>query len=211
MDLAPPFESIEIWKSQEIASIHEAGFEGSLVKIYTKTGDDGTTGLIGGSRTSKDSRRIECIGRLDELNSAIGYVRVLTRELPFEFLLTRVQNVLFEIGSEVASPGEHARSQQATIGTIIEDLERSIDVQTRMLPELQNFILPGGCELSARLHLARCGTRAAERELIRFSQEEQVRPELLAFLNRLSDWLFVCARSANHDSGTIEPIWTKED
>lgn len=181
------------------------------MKIYTKTGDDGSTGLIGGERTSKSSERIECVGCLDELNSTIGFARVLTKESPFEFLLTKIQNVIFEVGAEMASPGNHARSHEANLGTIIDDLERSIDLQARILPELRFFVLPGGSELAARLHLARCSARVAERRLIGFSEQQPVRSELIIFLNRLSDWLFMCARSANHDSGTLEPIWSKEE
>lgn len=181
------------------------------MKIYTRTGDDGSTGLIGGSRVEKDAVVIEAVGTLDELNSSIGSVRTLTAEWPLEFLLERIQRIVFEVGSEIASPEEHARSQQATLGNIVEVLERSMDVQTKMLPELKNFILPGGTELASRIHWARCLARRAERQIVLLSRQVSVRSELLVFLNRLSDWLFIAARTANHDSGLPEPIWIKEE
>lgn len=181
------------------------------MNIYTKTGDSGTTGLIGGRRVPKDDVVIEMVGALDELNAAIGSVRTLTEDWPLEFLLEKSQRLVFEIGSEVASCSEGVEPRVAELRNIVENLERSIDLQTRMLPELKNFVLPGGCELAARLHWARCMARRAERQFVRFSREFKARNELLVFLNRLSDWLFVAARTANQDAGLDEPIWTKED
>jgi len=180
------------------------------LKIYTKTGDKGSTGLIGGARVGKDHIVIECVGALDELNSSIGLVCTLSSGLPMDFLLERVQSLVFEVGSEIASPEEHVRSQLAALGTIVGDLERSMDIQVSMLPELRNFVLPGGTELAGRLHFARCMARSAERRIVLYSKQTPVRPELLAFLNRLSDWLFVAARTANHEAGMPEPVWMKE-
>ena len=181
------------------------------MKIYTRTGDDGTTGLIGGLRVEKDSPMIELVGALDELNTALGHVRVMTSDSPLDFLLTRLQAIVFEIGAEVSSPHEHRQSHTARLGSIVESLERSIDMQWQLLPDLKNFVLPGGCELASRLHWARCLCRRAERQIVLFARDSSVRPELLAVLNRLSDWLFVAARSANHDLGFDEPVWSKED
>lgn len=180
------------------------------MKIYTKTGDNGTTGLIGGSRVDKDDVTVEAFGALDELNSSIGLVRAKSSDWPLDFLLEKIQKLVFELGAEVASPPEHARAQQATLGTIVNDLERSMDIQTALLPELKNFVLPGGGELGARLHWARCMTRRAERRLVELGRSKEIRPELLVFLNRLSDWLFLAARTANHESGLPEPVWNKE-
>ena len=181
------------------------------MKIYTRTGDTGSTGLIGGARVDKDDDVVEAIGALDELNSAIGLVRNLTSDWPLEFLLERIQNIVFEVGAEVASPAEHIRAQRATLGNIVEVLERSMDVQTQMLPELKNFVLPGGSELASRLHWARCMARRAERQIVLFRRKVPVRAELMEFLNRLSDWLFIAARTANHEMGLPEPVWIKED
>lgn len=181
------------------------------MKIYTKTGDRGTTGLIGGRRVDKDDLRIEAVGALDELNAHLGFARSGAGGSPLDFLLERLQKAVFEVGAEVASPDEHARSHQADLDRVVTALERSIDSQTAMLPELRNFILPGGSEFSSRLHLARSSAREAERRLVSLNKQDPVRAELLEFLNRLSDWMFVAARTANLDAGVTEPIWTKED
>ncbi|MBS1721652.1 MAG: cob(I)yrinic acid a,c-diamide adenosyltransferase [Armatimonadetes bacterium] len=181
------------------------------MKIYTKTGDDGTTGLIGGSRATKADPLIGCVGSLDELNAALGWLRVVTKEWPLDFFLARIQNLLFEVGAEIASPDGHKQSHKANLGTITEDLERSIDMQSKILPELKQFILPGGSEMAARVHLVRASCRRAERKVVSLSEARPVRAEILAFLNRLSDWLFIAARTANADSGYAEPVWTKSD
>ena len=180
------------------------------MKIYTKTGDEGQTGLIGGARIDKDDPAVEAFGALDELNSAIGLVRARSSESPLDFLLERLQRLVFEVGAEVASPPDHVRSQEAALGTIVTDLERSMDIQESMLPELKNFVLPGGSELGARLHWARCMARRAERRIVALGKSKELRPELLVFLNRLSDWMFLAARTANHESGLPEPVWNKD-
>lgn len=181
------------------------------MRIYTRTGDDGTTGLIGGGRVDKDDLAIEVFGALDELNCAVGLARVHGSGWPLDMLLERVQRLIFEVGSEIASPVGHKQSQTANLGTVVSDLERSIDLQVKMLPQLQHFVLPGGCELAARLHVARVLCRRAERRLVGLGKSKDVRPELIEFVNRLSDWLFVAARTANHEFGADEPVWIKED
>lgn len=181
------------------------------MKIYTKTGDDGSTGVIGGARLTKDDLAIECFGALDELNSAIGHVRVVSGEWPLDLLLQRIQRLVFEVGSEVASPAEHKRSQAAVLGSIVTDLERSMDMQEAMLPKLSHFILPGGSELGSRLHLARVQCRRAERRIVALSKVQGLRHELLEFVNRLSDWLFMAARTANHEARVSETVWIKEN
>lgn len=181
------------------------------MRIYTRTGDDGTTGLVGARRTSKDDAVIEAIGTIDELNSAIGFVRAISADSPLDFMLERLQNTLFEIGAEVASDGSSRQSHQAGLVDKVEALERSMDSQNKLLPELREFVLPGGSELAARLHLARTAARLAERRLVAYSRISPVRSELLAFLNRLSDWMFVAARTANNEACLPDVVWIKEN
>jgi cob(I)alamin adenosyltransferase len=179
------------------------------MKIYTKTGDDGSTGLIGGQRTTKSDPRIDCFGSVDELNAAIGWAAVgagaeLIRSLRL------VQNELFVIGSHLASPdGKTPASVPAFDESGIGRLEMEMDAATERLPALRNFILPGGCETSARLHLARTICRRAERLVVGFSQDRPVMPIILTYLNRLSDWLFVQARLANQQAGIPDVPWIK--
>jgi cob(I)alamin adenosyltransferase len=167
------------------------------MKIYTKTGDQGETGLVGGSRIAKTSARIKAIGDVDELNASIGLARCQEQPEDLERILAWLQSALFDLGAELASlPG--ARISFAPLpedATLI--LEQSIDEQTAQLPPLKNFILPGGSKLAAQLHMARCICRRAERSALALSEEQALRAEVLAFLNRLSDWLFVAARTAN--------------
>lgn len=181
------------------------------MKIYTRTGDDGSTGLIGGRRVQKDDATVEACGALDELNAAIGLVRTVSGGWPLDLLLGRVQGLIFEVGAELASEEGRPQACTAALGSIDEDLERSIDIQEAMLPKLTRFILPGGSEIGARLHFARTVCRAAERRTVALAKEKPVRSEILTFLNRLSDWMFVAARTANHEADRPEPVWTKED
>jgi len=167
------------------------------MKIYTKTGDKGQTGIVGGTRVAKNSTRIAAIGDVDELNAAIGVARATNPPEELDQTLEWLQSTLFDLGAELASlPGAKlgfaSLSRQAT-----ERLEQDIDRQTEKLPPLKNFILPGGCPLAAHLHLARCVCRRAERSVLALHEEQEQRAEVLAFLNRLSDWLFVSARTAN--------------
>ena len=180
------------------------------MKIYTRTGDDGTTGLIGGGRIAKDSARIAAIGDVDELNAAIGLARAEGAGAPaLDSELSNIQNWLFDLGAELASPTEHRRQYRAIGAGQIEALERSIDRQTAELEPLQSFILPGGCEAAARLHLARCICRRAERSMLELNRIEPVESDALAFVNRLSDWLFTAARTVNRLAGVHDVKWQR--
>ena len=177
-----------------------------LSKIYTRTGDDGTTGLGDGSRTPKDSARVEAYGTVDEANSAIGMV-LAGNTVPdtVRDCLTEVQHDLFELGGELCIPG-HAAVQDV----FIERLENDLDAFNEDLPKLKEFILPGGGQAAAACHVARTIVRRAERRVFTLSQSEDVRPETLKYLNRLSDLLFVVARVlARTDSGR-EVLWNRE-
>jgi cob(I)alamin adenosyltransferase len=182
-----------------------------MTRIYTRTGDDGSTGLIGGQRVRKSDPRIECYGTVDELNAALGFV-ACAADVPLVEKLRRVQGELFVIGSHLAL----AREDAATPGSVslpaledlmIDRLEMEIDAAQSQLPELRNFILPGGCESASRLHLARTICRRAERLLVAFALDRPVSTVMLVYLNRLSDWLFVQARHANHLAGVEDVPW----
>jgi len=173
-----------------------------LSKIYTRTGDRGETGLGDGARVPKDSRRVETIGSVDELNSLIGVL--LTCALPDDIraTLTRVQHWLFDLGGELSIPGHRAmRAEQVTF------LERSLDELNATLAPLKDFILPGGCAAAAYCHLSRAVCRRAERRLVTLAVDETINPDSLGFLNRLSDLLFVMARWLNRDSGCPDVLW----
>jgi cob(I)alamin adenosyltransferase len=181
------------------------------MKIYTKTGDDGTTGLIGGERVRKCDRRIECYGTVDELNAALGWAAVVA-DAEARTALQQAQNDLFVIGSHLATPaeGSYAAMLPPLEDSMIQRLEMQIDSTETQLPPLREFILPGGCELAARLHLCRTICRRAERLLVDFSLDRPVATTILTFLNRLSDWLFVQARFANRKNGASEIPWKKD-
>jgi cob(I)alamin adenosyltransferase len=183
------------------------------MKIYTRTGDKGTTGLIGGSRVNKSDPRIECFGEIDELNAAIGMIgpALLAEHEGLAEALGAVQNELFVLGSQVAAPHPMptARALPDLDETMINRLEMQIDAAEAELPPLKQFILPGGGEAAARLHLARTVCRRAERQLVRFSQDRPIPPLAVIYLNRLSDWLFVQARWANHRTGIADVPWVK--
>ena len=173
-----------------------------LSKIYTRTGDDGSTGLGDGSRTGKDALRVEAFGTVDEANSAIGVL--LAVELPGDVrqLLTRIQHQLFDLGGELCIPG-HAAIHDADVDL----LEAQLDRYNDPLPPLKDFILPGGGEGAARCHVARTVVRRAERETVALSRVEAVRPQAIRYLNRLSDLLFVLARVLARASGHGEVLW----
>jgi cob(I)alamin adenosyltransferase len=179
------------------------------MKIYTKTGDDGTTGLFGGGRVGKDDSRVEAYGTVDELLSVIGVARASSPPDEMKELLARLQDELFMIGAELATvPGKERTLPTRLIGA--EDtgrLEVAIDEMEAVLPPLANFILPGGTTAAAALHHARTVSRRAERCVLRASRSVPVRPEVLVYLNRLSDLLFVAARTANHLSGVPDVPW----
>jgi cob(I)alamin adenosyltransferase len=178
------------------------------MKIYTKTGDDGSTGLVGGTRVSKSDLRIECYGTVDELNAAIGMAAV-TADMELRPFLQAIQNELFVIGSHLATPPGKTAHLPPLDETVVPRLESQIDAAETQLTPLRNFILPGGCETAARLHLARTICRRAERSLVQLSLKESVAPVILTQINRLSDWLFVFARLANKRAGNEDILWNK--
>jgi cob(I)alamin adenosyltransferase len=181
------------------------------MKIYTKTGDDGTTGLYGGERVAKDHPRITTCGALDELNAVLGGALCLPLERDTATTLAKVQNDLFTLGAELATPDDHAGKLTARSSGVgapdIAELESAIDKKEAILPALKQFILPGGSEAAARLHLARAACRRAERALITLHRTNPVRQEVLIYVNRLSDLLFVLARFANHHQGVADVPW----
>ncbi len=182
------------------------------MKIYTRTGDDGSTGLIGGKRLSKADLRIETYGTVDELSACLG-VAVVSADPGARALLETVQHELFIVGSHLAvEPGSTwAGTLPPMTQAMVSRLEEEIDRVNQTVPPLKQFILPGGTELGARLHLARTICRRAERLLVALSHTgpDAVEPVVGAYMNRLSDWLFVQARGANHRAGVSETAWVK--
>ncbi|OYW16630.1 MAG: ATP:cob(I)alamin adenosyltransferase [Novosphingobium sp. 12-64-8] len=177
-----------------------------LNKIYTRTGDDGTTGLVDGSRRAKNDARMQAIGEVDEANSAIGLAAIATPEA-ISVGLRRIQNDLFDLGADLATPGEDFTPSEMVLRVVqaqVDTLEHAIDALNANLPPLTSFILPGGSEAAARVHLARAISRRAERAAVTLAAVEPVNPAALAYLNRLSDYLFVLARALN---GGSDPLW----
>ena len=176
-----------------------------LSKIYTKTGDDGSTGLGDGSRVSKDSARVTAYGTVDEANSAIGLI--LACDIPEDVreILVSVQHHMFDLGGELCIPGH-----SAIFDADITHLENTLDKFNVDLPALKDFILPGGGMAAAHCHLARTITRRAERETVTLSHHDAVRPEAIRYLNRLSDLLFVLARVLARASGHGEVLWNHQ-
>jgi cob(I)alamin adenosyltransferase len=180
------------------------------MKIYTKTGDDGTTGLHNGSRVPKNSYRVETYGTVDELNSIIGIISSLDVPELMKHTLEKINKFLFELGSDLASPLENNTFEVVRIGEHhIVWLETLIDEYEKQLPPLKNFILPGGTILSAYLHNARTICRRAERKAVTLSNYENIGEHVIIFLNRLSDFFFVAARMANYLAGVHDVKWTK--
>ena len=177
------------------------------MKIYTKTGDKGTTSLLSGTRVSKADMRLDAYGTLDELNSWLG---VLAAELPTNSfpLLTKIQSELFSMGSYLALEGEATFPMPKLDPDLVNALERQIDSWNEQLPELKNFILPSGSKASSMAQVARTITRRAERRVVALANEVEVKAEIPVFLNRLSDFFFVLARFILHKEGLEEPIWT---
>ena len=179
-----------------------------LNKIYTRTGDDGTTGLVDGSRCPKHSARINAMGLVDEANSAIGLAAVKMTGAPGAEI-TRIQNDLFDLGADLATPGDDFAPSEMVLRIVtsqVDWLEQRIDAHNEKLEPLTSFILPGGSELAARLHIARATTRAAERAMVALADADAVNPAALAYINRLSDYLFVLARVVN-DKGRMDVKW----
>ena len=164
-----------------------------LNKIYTRTGDGGSAGLVDGSRVSKASLRMIAIGEVDEANAAVGVALATLPEGEVTSSLLRIQNELFDLGADVATPGEIAGALRI-VASQVERIEREIDAMNASLAPLTSFILPGGSQTVAALHLARCVVRRAERAAVALNEHEPLNPQLLAYLNRLSDHLFVAAR-----------------
>ena len=178
------------------------------MKIYTKTGDAGETGLYGGTRVPKDAMRIETCGTVDELNACLGFVRSQIQDEEINTILHRIQNELFDIGADLATLEAHPKATSLRIPpTLTLKLEKEIDQFEGQLPPLKNFILPGGSAGGAAIHLARTVARRAERCVVTLAKGEAVNPEVLIYLNRLSDLLFVLARTVNHRLSESEPLW----
>jgi cob(I)alamin adenosyltransferase len=171
-----------------------------LNRIYTRTGDGGTAGLVDGSRVSKSSLRMAAIGEVDEANAAIGVAIAALGDGPITDQLLEIQNDLFDLGADIATPGE-LKGSLRIVASQVERLERDIDVMNTGLAPLESFILPGGSQSVAALHLARGIVRRAERAAVALNESEPLNPQLLAYLNRLSDHLFVAARFVAADEG----------
>ena len=180
-----------------------------LTKLYTRTGDDGTTRLGAGTEVAKDSPRVEAYGTVDELNSCIGQVLAVGVCERLTAELTVIQNRLFDLGGDLATPeSENPEFDVPRIeGRHVEALERLIDELTEVVGPLENFIMPGGAAGAAALHLARTVCRRAERLVVALGREEPVGEQMVPYLNRLSDALFVMARFENREAGVDEPLW----
>ncbi len=183
------------------------------VKVYTRAGDGGETGLFGGQRVRKDSARVAAYGEVDELNAAVGSARAELEEQDLSGWLLTIQSSLFDLGGELAIPDVEAlegkgKGLPRVAEAEVEQLERWIDQMETELTPLRQFILPGGTRAAATLHLARTVCRRAERQVIALAAREAVAPLLIRYLNRLSDLLFVMARTANHRAGEGETAWS---
>lgn len=176
-----------------------------LSRIYTKSGDRGKTALGDGSRVSKASKRVEAIGQVDEINAVIGLARLHTKA-PVTEDLAHIQNDLFDIGADLCMPDLEAKDCLRITHTQVEWLEKRIDAMNTDLKPLHSFVLPGGTEPAAFLHLARVVTRRAERVVVELSKKEAIRPEMIQYINRLSDYLFVLSRYLN-DKGAKDVLW----
>lgn len=185
-------------------------------RVYTRTGDGGKTGLVGGHRVDKDDLRIECFGTVDELNATVGMARLHCVGGPapiaaLDVILARVQNELFNLGSQLATRAEDLRPTQPVIADRhVQALESEIDAHNADLPELRSFVLPGGGALGAHLHLCRTVCRRAERIAVSLAHKETVPEVAIRYLNRLSDALFVWARFAAMATGQSEVLWRPE-
>jgi cob(I)alamin adenosyltransferase len=181
-----------------------------LSRIYTRTGDAGETGLFGGGRVSKAHVRVEAYGSVDELNAAIGWVIAQGPDRDMRARLQLIQSDLFVMGAQLAAPAP-ARGRRPSVPDIpktrVAEFERWIDEAEDTLPELRHFILPGGSAVGAALHLARTVCRRAERQVVNLASQESVAANVIVYLNRLSDFLFVLARSANRSAGITEHEW----
>jgi len=184
------------------------------MKIYTRTGDEGETGLFGGGRVSKAHVRVEAYGTVDELNAALGLCVEAAEDPGIQDWLGQVQNDLFSLGASLATPGSEEGSVKPSTPFLpegrVQQMEEWIDRVSGETPALRSFILPGGTRGAASLHLARTVCRRAERALVRLGEHEAFHPLVLKYLNRLSDLLFVLARFENWKSGVPDVLWEKE-
>lgn len=184
------------------------------MKIYTRTGDAGTTSLFGGNRVSKTHSRIDAYGTVDELNSYLGLVRALLSDVSktgaFDTLLKRIQGELLIVGADLATPLTHQTSAPRIEASFILRLEQDIDIFDRDLQPLRNFILPGGSATGATLHVARTVCRRAERLTVKAGKDDAINDCVIVYLNRLSDLLFVLARWINAQTGQKEGVWNTE-
>jgi cob(I)alamin adenosyltransferase len=179
------------------------------VKIYTKGGDSGQTGLFGGSRVGKDDLRVAAYGDVDELNAVLGLARAEGLPADLATKVVRVQAELFTLGAELATPNAAEDPRVPRLRKEwIDALEREIDVVEAEVAPLRSFILPGGALSAAWLHLARTVCRRAERSAVSLAKREDTGPLAIVYLNRLSDWLFMMARVANHRAKVDEPLWS---
>jgi cob(I)alamin adenosyltransferase len=180
------------------------------LKIYTRTGDAGETGLLSGPRVSKDHRRVASYGEVDELSAVLGLVKAHSRDADLSALVREIQGDLFALAAQLSDPSARVASRKAKAAVSasrIRRLERAIDSRQRQMPELRAFLFPGGSRLGSFLHLARTVCRRAERSIVTLAGVEKVDRRTLAYLNRLSDLLFVLARYENYRSGEPEDQW----
>lgn len=177
------------------------------MKIYTRKGDKGQTSLIGGNRVSKTHVRIEAYGTVDELNSVLGVIRDTAEYSSVDQFLINIQNLLFTIGSELASAPDSKMVVPMLEEHHIEELEKEMDRMNEHLPELKNFIIPGGDLASSHCHVARCVCRRAERRVVALAEETEVDEKIIRYLNRLSDYLFTLARYFTHRHNGEETVW----
>ncbi len=178
------------------------------MKLYTRNGDDGTTGLFGGQRVAKDSIRVEAYGTLDELNSSLGLAAAACTFDELTQIISRLQPRLFDVGSNLCTPGVAAKGHIPVLNADhVTELERTIDAVCAPLPEMRSFILPGGTELASRLHIARCVARRAERLIVTLARQEPIDPLIVPWINRVSDLLFAMARRANQLAGVEDVPW----
>jgi len=177
------------------------------MRIYTRTGDDGSTGLYGGARVPKDAPRVQAYGTVDELNATLGWVRATGIPDPVDAVLAEAQHACFRLGAILATiPGKDAGV--APIGEEdVQALEAAIDGMQDGLPSLKNFVLPGGCEAASRLHVARTVCRRAERKVVSLLNDDALDGIHVRWINRLSDWLFVAARRVNFEAGVADVPW----
>ena len=180
-----------------------------ITKVYTRTGDKGQTSIIGGIRVSKASERLEAYGTVDELSSHLGLLASMLSEGEYYDMIIRIQNNLFNVCTNLATDQSQTPlydSAKLADGEI-ELLEKEVDRMMKSLPERQGFILPGGTQMAAQVHVCRTVCRRAERRIVALSEVAQISPETLQYVNRLSDYLFVLAKKINFNAGTSEIIW----